>query len=177
MNTSQLSKVAYRFTPDLLVLDNEQRIVLLVRTKGNQEILGRNISEAIDWVKDANGAIQFTMFADLENIQIFKWDSPNLSEPVCTLNTADVLKPYGLDMNDSWIFSSYLGSRIEIWLRDLNHHWDLENPPAEKEITAIGLLPLLKDVIIQPSEVEIKIDPEVKYTVLRYYYPRVGWDD
>ncbi|KYC36194.1 hypothetical protein WA1_41405 [Scytonema hofmannii PCC 7110] len=46
-----------------------------------------------------------------------------------------------------------------------------ENPPGKQEIEATGLLALLKNGYIQP-EVEIKIDSQNRYIVLRYYHPR-----
>ena len=110
------------------------------------------------------------MFIDLEKIQIFKWDSPNLSEPVCVLNTAEVLSPYGL-IPDKWLSAYHLGGRAGSWLRDLGSPWKSEKRIAEKQIAAIGLLPLLKDGSFEP-EVEIRIDSKLKYIVLRYYHPR-----
>lgn len=35
-------------------------------------------TEVISWLKAGNGAIPFTIFIDLETIQIFKWDSPKV---------------------------------------------------------------------------------------------------
>lgn len=170
MNTEQLEKSVYRITPEIVILDSDELIVLLGKAKGTREKYG-DTSEVISWLKAGNGAIPFGMFIDLENISVFKWDSPNLSEPVCILNTSEVLSPYGLKTPEEWISKHLLGILAESWLSDLRNHWKLEKPPAEKKIADIGLLPLLKDGTIQP-EVEIRIDSNLRYIVLRYFFPR-----
>ena len=170
MNTEQLEQTVYRITPDIVILDSDDRIVLLGKAKGNRELYG-DVYEIISWLKAGNGAIPFVMFVDLEKIQIFKWDSPNLLEPVCVLNTTEVLSPYGLKLPNEWIFGEYLGGKAKSWLDDLDFHWKLQHPPGEEQIEAIGLLPLLKDGSIQP-EVEIRIDSKLRYIVLKYYHPR-----
>ena len=172
METEQLAKeqTVYRITPEIVILDSDERIVLLGEAKGNREQYG-NVSEVISWLKAGNGIIPFVMFIDLEKIQIFKWDNPNLSEPVCVLNTADVLTPYGLKLSAKSISGHLLATLSDSWLSDLSYRWKLEKPPAEEQITAIGLLPLLKDGTRQP-EVEIRIDSKLRYIVLRYYHPR-----
>ncbi|MBD2772841.1 hypothetical protein [Iningainema tapete] len=171
MNTQALEKTVYRIEPEVVILDSDEMIVLLVQAQVAPKKQG-DTSEVISWLQAGNGAIPFVMFIDLEKIQIFKWDSPNLSEPACVLNTVDVLTPYGLKLPDQWISNRFLGSRSQSWLSDLGHHWKLEKPPAEEQIAAIGLLPLLKDGSVQP-EVEIRINSKLKYIVLRYYYPRL----
>lgn len=170
MNTEQLEKTVYRITPEIVILDSDELIVLLGQAKGSRQKQG-DTSEVISWLKAGNGSIPFVIFIDLENIQIFKWDSPNLSEPVCVLNTASVLTPYGLKLPDEWLSRNLLGTLAESWLSDLGYHWKLKKTPAEEQIAAIGLLPLLKDGAIQP-EVEIRIDSRLRYIVLRYYHPR-----
>jgi len=162
--------VIKHIVPDITILDSEERIVLLAQGKVKRELY-RDIYEVISWLKAGNGAIPFVMFIELENIKIFKWDSDNLSEPVCTLNTAEVLGHYGLKVSDEYISGDYLSALAESWLRDLVSHWKSDKPPAEEQIAAIGLLPLLKDGKEQ-FEVEIRIDPKLRYIVLRYYYPR-----
>ena len=170
MNAKQLEKTVHRLQPEIVILDNDGMIVLLAKAKGNQEKSG-DVSEVISWLKAGNGAIPFVMFIDLENIQIFKWDNSNLAEPVCILNTNEVLSPYGLKLDRQWISSYYLGSKTQSWLDDLRSPWKLEYPPGKEQIAAIGLLPLIKDGAIQP-EVEIRINSKLRYTVLRYFLLR-----
>lgn len=169
MNTEEL-EVLRHIVPDITILDSDERIVLLAQAKGKGQMWG-GISEVISWLKAGNGAIPFVMFVDLENIHIFKWDSANLSEPVCILNTADVLGHYGLNVSEKYISGRYISALAESWFRDLVYHWKSPTPPASEQIAAIGLLPLLQDGTTQP-EVEIRIDPKLKYIVLRYYSPR-----
>ena len=170
MNTQELEKTVYRINPDIVILDSDELIVLLVQAEVAQKKQG-DTSEVLSWLQAGNGAIPFVMFIDLEKIQIFKWGSPNISEPVCVLNTAEVLSPYGFKLGSKWLFRESLGNPAESWLSDLHHHWKQEKPPAEEQIAAIGLLPLLQDGTTQP-EVEIRINSKLKYIVLRYYYPR-----
>ncbi len=171
MNTEQLEKIVYRIQPEIVILDSDERIVLLAQAQVNKKKQG-DTSEVISWLKAGNGAISFVMFIDLETIQFFKWNSADLSKPVCIINTAEVLIPYGLNLASKWIFRESLGSPAESWLSDLRHHWKLEKPPAEEQMATIGLLPLLKDGTTQP-EVEIRIDSKLRYIVLRYYHPRL----
>ncbi len=170
MNTQELEKTVARIKPEIVILDSDELIVLLAQAQANPKKQG-DTSEVLSWLQAGNGAIPFVMFIDLEKIQIFKWDSPNISEPVCVLNTAEVLIPYGLQLPDQWISNRFLGTLAEAWLGDLSHTWKLEKPPGEEQIKAIGLLGLLKDGATQ-SEVEIRINSNLKYIVLRYYHPR-----
>lgn len=171
MNTQQVEKTVYRIQPEIVILDSDELIILLAQAQANHQKQG-DTSEVISWLEAGNGAIPFVMFIDLEKIQIFKWDNPNRSEPVCILNTAEVLSPYGLKLPDQWMTGRLLGTLAKSWLSDLGYHWKLEKPPAVEEIGAIGLLPLLKDGTTQP-EVEIRIDSILRYIVLRYYHPRL----
>ena len=144
-------------------------IVLLVQAQVNPKKQG-DTSEVISWLQVGNGAIPFVMFIDMEKIKNFQWDSPNLSEPVCVLNTLDVLTPYGFILEKS-ISNRLLGTFAESWLGDLRRTWKLEKPPGKEQIKSICLLGLLKDGATQP-EVEIRINSNLKYIVLRYYHPR-----
>ncbi|GAA6614530.1 hypothetical protein [Scytonema sp. NUACC26] len=170
MKIQELEQKVYHIKPEIAILDSDELIVLLAQAQADPKKQG-DTSEVISWLKAGNGAIPFVMFIDLKNIQIFQWDSPNKSEPVCVFNTVDVLTPYGLKLPDKWISNRFLGTLIESWLGDLRHTWKLNNPPGEEQIKAIGLLTLLKDGETQP-EVEITIHSNLKYIVLRYYHPR-----
>lgn len=110
METEQLAQeqTVYRITPEIVILDSDELIVLLAQAQVSPNKQG-DTTEVISWLKAGNGAIPFVMFIDLEKIQIFKWDSPNLSEPVCVLNTLEVLTPYGLKLPDKWL------SRLSSW--------------------------------------------------------------
>lgn len=170
MNTQELEKTVHRIKPEIVILDRDELIVLLAQAQVDPKKQG-DTSEVISWLQAGNGAIPFVMFIDLKNIQIFRWDSKK-SEPVCVLNSAEVLSPYGLKLPDECISNYYLGSKAQSWLTELGFPWKLKNLPAEEQIAAIGLLLLLKNGDIQP-EVQIRIDSKLKYIVLRYYHPRL----
>lgn len=172
MDTEQLEKekTVYRITPEIVILDSDELIVLLAQAQVRPEKQG-DTTDVISWLKAGNGAIPFVMFIDLEKIQIFKWDSSNLSEPVCILNTVEVLTPYGLKLPDKRISAYHLSGRAGAWLRDLGSPWKSEKRIAQEQIAGTGLLPLLKDGSVEP-EVEIRIDSKLRYIVLRYYHPR-----
>ncbi len=114
METEQLEKekTVDRITPEIVILDSDELIVLLAQAQVRPEKQG-DTTDVISWLKAGNGAIPFVMFIDLETIQIFKWDSPNLSEPVCRLNTVEVLTPYGLKLPDKGISAYYLGGKAQ----------------------------------------------------------------
>jgi hypothetical protein len=137
--------------PDLVALDKEEQIILIAEVKGLpfnfQEIKAKKyaILRLIDYLQAAKIVIPFAMLVDVNNILIFQWDGNNLSEPIISLNTADVLSPYEPKFRDKRIFSLYLKGLTEAWLRDLAYHWKSAIPPLAKEMTEIGLLQLLED--------------------------------
>ena len=141
---------------DIIVLDRNDRIVMLVEVKiiESQEKAGKQtiVNYMISWMKSAlakmsekNTVIPFAMFVDPEKIIIFKWDGVNLSEPICILNTGDILRHYEPEFGSKKIFESYLESLIDAWLRDLAYHWKSETPPASEQIAIIGLLEMIVD--------------------------------
>ncbi|NJK69197.1 MAG: hypothetical protein HC789_15415 [Microcoleus sp. CSU_2_2] len=136
---------------DIIALDKDDRVVMLIEVKiiqaqekaAKQRIVDRMIS----WMKavlakmsEERTLIPYAMFVDTEQIQIFKWDGVNLSEPVCFLNTGEILRYYELEFGSKWISERYLGSLIESWLRDLAYNWKSEIPPESEQIAIIGLL-------------------------------------
>ncbi|MEH1937483.1 MAG: hypothetical protein V7L14_28010 [Nostoc sp.] len=142
--------------PDIVALDKDEQIILIAEVKGLpfnfQEIKAKKyaILRLIDYLKAANIVIPFAMLADVNEILIFQWDGNNLSEPILSLNTADVLSHYEPKFRDTSIFSLYLKGLIEAWISDFCYHWKSEIPPASKEIVEIGLSQLLKGGITQP---------------------------
>ncbi len=71
MNSEQLEKTVYRISPEIVILDSDELIVLLAQAQVSPKKQG-DTSEVISWLKAGNGAIPFVMFIDLENILIFK---------------------------------------------------------------------------------------------------------
>ncbi|MEH2294509.1 hypothetical protein [Nostoc sp.] len=137
--------------PDIVALDKEEQIILIAEVKGLpfnfQETKTKQyaILRLIDYLQAAKIAIPFAMLVDVNKILIFQWDGNNLSEPIISLNTADVLSHYEPKFRDKRIFSLYLKGLTEAWLRDLAYHWKSAIPPFTKEMTEIGLLQLLED--------------------------------
>ncbi|MEH2023528.1 hypothetical protein [Nostoc sp.] len=152
----QATKIEDIDFPDLVALDKEEQIILIAEVKGLpfhfQEAKAKKyaILRLIDYLKAAKIVIPFAMFVDVNNILIFKWDGNNLSEPIVSLNTADVLSHYEPKFRDQSIFSLYLKGLTEAWISDFCYHWKSEIPPASKEVAEIGLSQLLKGGITQP---------------------------
>ena len=139
---------------DVIALDKDDNIVVLIEVKiiqaqetaAKQKIADRMISwmkAALAKMSEERTLIPYAMFVDTEQILIFKWDGVNLSEPVCSLNTGEILRHYEPEFHNKRIFKRYLTRLIEAWLRDLAYHWKSQIPTASEQIEQIGLLPLL----------------------------------
>ena len=139
---------------DIIALDKDDRIVALIEVKiiqAKEKAAKQRIADYMrSWMKavlakmsEQRTIIPYAMFVDTEQILIFKWDGVNLSEPVCSLNTAEILRHYEPEFGNKRIFKRYLTRLVEAWLRDLAYNWKSEIPPASEQIAKIGLLPLL----------------------------------
>lgn len=139
---------------DIIALDKDDRVVVLIEVKiiqAQEEAAKQRIADCtISWMKavlakisEQRTIIPYAMFVDTEQILIFKWDGVNLSEPVCSLNTGEILRYYQPEFGKKWIFEDTIETLIQSWLHDLDYHWKSEIPPASEQIAAIGLLPLL----------------------------------
>ncbi|MEG4490705.1 hypothetical protein [Microcoleus sp. D3_18_C4] len=139
---------------DIIALDKDDRVVVLIEVKiiEAQETAAKQriADDRISWMRAAlakmseqRTIIPYAMFVDTELILIFKWDGVNLSEPVCSLDTADILRHYEPEFGNKRIFKRYLTRLVEAWLRDLAYNWKSEIPTASEQIAKIGLLPLL----------------------------------
>ncbi|WP_293334127.1 hypothetical protein [Microcoleus sp. CAWBG58] len=139
---------------DIIALDKDDRVIMLIEVKiiqyqetaAKQKIADRMISwmkAALAKMSEERTLIPYAMFVDTEQILIFKWDGVNLSEPLCSLNTGEILRHYEPEFHNKRIFKRYLTRLIEAWLRDLAYNWKSEIPTASEQIEQIGLLPLL----------------------------------
>lgn len=139
---------------DIIALDKDDRVVVLIEVKiiqAQEPAAKQRIADyMISWMKavlakisEQRTIIPYAMFVDTEQILIFKWDGVNLSEPVCSLNTGEILRHYEPEFGKKWIFEDTIETLIQSWLHDLDYHWKSEIPPASEQIAAIGLLPLL----------------------------------
>jgi hypothetical protein len=139
--------------PDFVAMDKDGRAILVAQVIGHPH----NFKDAnsrkyallrlIDVLKFATkNLIPFAMLVDRENIEFFRWDGHNLSKPILSLNTADVLSHYSPKFKEKKeIYKTYLTGFTESWLHDLASHWNSETPPHNKEIEEIGFLKLIKD--------------------------------
>ncbi len=138
-------------SPDFVALDKEKQVIMIAEVKGypsdfkEKKAKEYAILRLMDYLQAAKIIIPFAMLADQKNIWLFKWNGNNLSEPILYFKTADVLSHYHADFSKKQIFSLYLRTLIEGWLRDLAYHWKSETPPFIKEMAEIGLLQLLEE--------------------------------
>jgi hypothetical protein len=166
MFTEILAELKTPIEADIIALDREDNIILLVEVKivlaQEEKAKQRIVDYMIAWLKTALSRlsekgtnIPFVMYVDLDKINVFKWDGVNLSEPLCTLKTGEILSYYDPNfLNKKWLDEYHLETLIEAWLHDLDSHWKHEQPPAIEKITEIGLLPLL---IGSSTKTEVKI--------------------
>ncbi|MEG3975476.1 hypothetical protein QT970_12765 [Microcoleus sp. herbarium8] len=136
---------------DIIALDKDDRVVVLIEVKiiqAQEQAAKQRIADyMISWMKavlakisEQRTIIPYAMFVDTEEILIFKWDGVNLSQPVCSLNTGEILRHYDPQFGKKWISERYLESLIESWLEDLAYNWKSEMPAASEQIARIGLL-------------------------------------
>jgi hypothetical protein len=137
--------------PDFLAMDKNGRAVLVAEVTGHphnfKDVKRRKYAllRLIDILKYATkNLIPFAMLVDKINIEFFRWDGQNLSEPILMLDTPDVLSHYEPKFNEKSIYDMYLTRLTEGWLRDLASHWNSETPPYNNEMEEIGFLKLIE---------------------------------
>ena len=123
---------------DLVVRDRQNRSVLLVEVKSRAVSL--SALHLPDSLLSASEKVPFAMWVDPEELRIFRGGFGDLSNPVCTLRTRDILQHYDREFASKRIFSPYLTTLVDAWLRDLAYHWKSPMPPASAELEALGLL-------------------------------------
>lgn len=86
--------------PDFVALNKQGQIILIAEVKGNPFDSNREktkenaILQIIEFLQTEKSLIPFAMFVDSDNLLIFRWDGNNLSQPILSVNTADVLSHY-----------------------------------------------------------------------------------
>ncbi|WP_233787748.1 hypothetical protein [Dulcicalothrix desertica] len=137
--------------PDFIALDKDENVILIAKVTSephsfkNPDTRKYALLDLIDVLKFATkNIIPFAMLADKDNIEFLRWDGQNLSEPILTLNTADVLSHYEPKFKEKKLYNSYFIGLIESWLRDLGYNWNSETPPYLKEMQEIGFLQLIE---------------------------------
>jgi Type I restriction enzyme R protein N terminus (HSDR_N) len=142
---------------DFLVVDPEERQILLVEVKARRHDPEHTLSQMSKYLSAAS--IPFGMLVDADRIEVYRWKENHLSGPVYSTVTASILRYY-TDYFDKFksagLDEEYLLTLVKAWLRDLAYRWKSKasDPPGARQLVELGLLPLLKDA---------RIDPEVPY--------------
>jgi len=128
---------------DIVAQDREAHVALAVEVEtrpADRESLWRMDSA----LRAGSVAIPFAMLVYPDTIRVFQGNGRNLSGPVCSLQTAEVLRHYDPEVGHKRIFHDYFCALVEAWLRDLAYHWKSETPPGSELLAAIGLLQRLE---------------------------------
>lgn len=156
MEAAKLQSVNY--VADIVGLNKDKRVVLLVEVK-NADLEKRVIKEqGLSQLKFYLQQVQknhylssnndmFAMLVSLNNIEVFRYifsGNETYLKLLISLKTSDILSYYDADFSNKRIFSLYMETLVEAWLRDLAYHWKSEFPPASKELADIGLLSQLE---------------------------------
>jgi len=123
---------------DLVVRDRDNQRVLIVEVK-SQPVRPSSLHLPAE-LRSASEKIPFAMLVDPVKLLVFRGGFGDLSKPVCTLNTKDILQHYDTEFANKRIFTHYLTTLVDAWLRDLAYHWSNPVPPATSELESIGLL-------------------------------------
>jgi hypothetical protein len=132
-----LGKSGQRIEVDVIVLDKEDRPVLLVEAKAKANVSQDEVFRFLGQFEVSE--FPFAMFADFSRIAIFGKDLADPRTPICGIETVAVLSLYEPAFGQKRIFPDYFEALIEAWLRDFAFHWKSVRPPASKELEAIGL--------------------------------------
>lgn len=142
METAKIDReIPDRVVKAHLIAENAKRKIVILGEINPLIRAEESVREQLIYrLEAAEEVIPFAMNVDLEDLQIFTWDGTNLSSPICTLKTGDVLSHYEPSFGEKRIFHPYLTELVSAWLDDLAYHWKTETPPASEEMAAIGLL-------------------------------------
>jgi hypothetical protein len=128
---------------DIVAVDEQGWDVLLVdvKAKVHTDRIARAILQSL---RDADTPARFGMVADLQRIRIADFDRIGV-DFVCVLDTAEMLREYDPEFGQKRIFSHYLTTLVDAWLRDVAFHWKSETPPGLDRLKGIGLAQRLED--------------------------------
>jgi hypothetical protein len=120
---------------DIIAQDKNERTILLVEVKA-RHLEGKQhkdwfLEKVKSYLQAANAEIPFAMLLDLEDMQIFRCDAPDWSEPVTYIKTAAVVSQYEPRYGKIRIFHHYWEGLVEAWLKDLAYHWKCQTPPTQ----------------------------------------------
>jgi hypothetical protein len=145
-----------RATVDILVVDRQDRPILIGEVQGSDEPAGAALSRMKDFLEFADLAVPFVMLVDHDQISIYRADEELCEEPIFSTGTKPILRYYLVDFERStrMIGESLLRAVALAWLQDVSYRWKSKStfPPAVEELDRVGLGQLLKEGIFE-SEV------------------------
>lgn len=127
---------------DIIALNAENEPVLLVEVKAGRRDLEAAKLQLVEYgkiMRSRGDAPPYAMSVDNEDLQIFEWKDGELSEPVFSVPTKDILTAYEPEFSAKPIYRTYLTSLVEAWLRDIAYRWKFDAPPALEALKTIGL--------------------------------------
>lgn len=95
--------------------------------------------------------VEFGLFADHDEIHLFRVGPGGLLEPVANLATPPILEHYDPNTARRRIFDAYMNALIRSWLTDFADARWWRNPPARADLAAIGLADGLLGATIEPG--------------------------
>ncbi len=142
---------------DVLVVDRDDRPILIVEVKAKGGPESTALSQLRDFLHFADLAVPFVMIVDADRIALFQGDGGLKNRPVFSAETRPILGYYSDYYRESktrGVGEDFLRDLVLSWLRDLSYRWrsKLTSPPAFEELDRLGLIPMLKGAIFE-SEV------------------------
>jgi hypothetical protein len=138
---------------DLLVVDSEDRPILLGEVKANGEHPEAAYSQLMTYLQAGDLAAPFVMIVNPDKILIYRNDGQRLRDPDFSAETASILGYYSTYFDEfkaKGMGEFYLLTLVKAWLRDLSYQWKSKSspPPGSEALDKLGLVPLLKDAMI-----------------------------
>lgn len=133
---------------DAAVLDRDDHLVALVEVKANPTTEWEPI--LTDQLARAGERVAFVFAVDLSGIQLFRSGETPLGNPIVRLDTREILGHYDSRFSEKRVFSPYLRTLVEAWIRDLAYHWRSEKPPGSEALANTGLLEAIEGGTTQP---------------------------
>jgi hypothetical protein len=142
---------------DIVAEDREGRPILLVELEARSA--GEDaVRRLLDDLAASPESVAFGMLVDPEWIRTYRRGE---TSPVSEFDAIETLRHYSPGYGAELIrekhprlLKIHLSTLVEVWLRDLAHHWKSGEPPRREEFGRIGLLPLLKDSSV---DVEVRL--------------------
>ncbi len=130
--------------PDILVLDADERPLMLVEIRGR--VLEPDFAEGLrDFMAtEKTHDVPFGMIVDLGHIRIFSFSADKTATTLATIPTNEILSFYEPQFGQKKIYEPYLITLTEAWLRDQAYHWKSQSPPGQELLSRLGLLSRLK---------------------------------